>query len=275
MKALLFDCDGVLAETERDGHLVAFNAMFELCHLPVHWSSDDYSRLLRIGGGKERLATLLDDPTTWLAAGSPATPADRREIVVEWHRVKTRLFTDLVNQGALPPRPGVRRLVNEALAAGWTVAVASTSAEESVRAVLNGAVGLEVAESIPVFAGDIVARKKPDPAVYTYALEQLRIDPAHTVVVEDSQNGLRAASAAGLRTVVTVSGYTKHEDFTGAALVLSSLGDPGAEPIEVIADPLGLGPGGVVELSDLSALMNTTPASAVQAPAFSRTVHER
>lgn len=274
MKALLFDCDGVLAETERDGHLAAFNAMFELFDLPVHWTSNEYGRLLRIGGGKERLATLLDDRNTWRAAGSPATTTDRHDVVAAWHRTKTRLFTELVDQGAVPPRPGVRRLVTEALSAGWTVAVASTSAEESVRAVLNGAVGSELAESIPVFAGDIVARKKPDPAVYTYALEKLSLIPADTVVVEDSRNGLLASSAAGLRTVVTVSGYTRGEDFTGAALVVSSLGDPGAEPIAVLADPWGLAPVGSVKLSDLTQLMSLTPTSAPMAPTIPGNAHE-
>jgi HAD superfamily hydrolase (TIGR01509 family) len=273
MTALLFDCDGVLADTERDGHLVAFNAMFESLALPVRWSSDEYSRLLRIGGGKERLKTLLDDEGVRSRVGSPATAAERREIVAEWHRVKTQVFTELVNQGAVPPRPGVRRLITEALDAGWTVAVASTSAEMSVRAVLRAAVGPELSEAIPVFAGDIVSRKKPDPAVYMYALKELRITPDRAIVVEDSQNGLTAALAAGLRTVVTVSDFTRDEDFTGASLVVSSLGDLDAEPIQVLADPTGLAPLGLVELSDLARLIDPPEPAAGNAPALSRTVH--
>ncbi|MFF0341368.1 HAD-IA family hydrolase [Kribbella sp. NPDC004875] len=255
MTALVFDCDGVLGDTERDGHLPAFNATFEQFGLPVRWSVEQYGRLLRIGGGKERLATALDDPEVWRAAGSPATPEERADVVATWHRAKTKTFTDLIAAGVVPPRPGVRRIITGALAADWTVAVASTSAEPSVRAVLAGAVGADLAATIPVFAGDVVPRKKPDPAVYELTVRELGLDPAETLVVEDSRNGLLAATGAGLRTVVTVSGYTRNEDFTGAALVLTSLGDPDGEPLEVLADPFGIGPSGALELADLTRLL--------------------
>ncbi|MGW7681652.1 HAD-IA family hydrolase [Kribbella sp. NPDC054772] len=256
MTSLVFDCDGVLGDTERDGHLPAFNATFEQFGLPVRWSVEEYGRLLRIGGGKERLATALDDPAVWRAAGSPATPEERADVVATWHRAKTKTFTDLIAAGVVPPRPGVRRTITAALAAGWTVAVASTSAEPSVRAVLAGAVGADRAATIPVFAGDVVPRKKPDPAVYELTVQELGLDPAETLVVEDSRNGLLAATGAGLRTVVTVSGYTRDEDFTGAALVLSSLGDPDGEALEVLADPFGIGPSGALELADLTRLLD-------------------
>lgn len=134
------------------------------------------------------------------------------------------------------------------------MAVASTSAEPSVRAVLAGAVGDEVAATIPVFAGDVVLRKKPDPAVYQLTVDQLALDPAGTVVIEDSRNGLLAALGAGLATVVTVSGYTRDEDFTEAALVLTSLGDPDGERLEVLADPWGVRPVDALGLSELSRL---------------------
>ena len=259
MTALLFDCDGVLGDTERDGHLPAFNATFEQFGLPVRWSVEDYGRMLRIGGGKERLATVLDDPEVWRAAGSPATAADRAEVVATWHKAKTKIFTDLVAAGVIPPRPGVRRVITDALREGWTVAVASTSAEPSVRAVLAGAVGDEVAATIPVFAGDVVPRKKPDPAVYQLTVDQLGLDPAGTVVIEDSRNGLLAALGAGLATVVTVSGYTRDEDFTEAALVLTSLGDPDGERLDVLADPWGVRPVDALGLSELSRLAGRPP----------------
>ncbi|MEU8224185.1 HAD-IA family hydrolase [Kribbella sp. NPDC048915] len=259
MTALIFDCDGVLGDTERDGHLPAFNATFEQFGLPVRWSVEEYGRLLRIGGGKERLATVLDDPEVWRAAGSPATPEERADVVATWHRAKTKTFTDLVAAGVIPPRPGVRRIITDALAAGWTVVVASTSAEPSVRAVLAGAVGDELAATIPVFAGDVVPRKKPDPAVYELTVRELDLDPADTLVVEDSRNGLLAATGAGLPTVVTVSGYTRDEDFTGAALVVTSLGDPGGERLEVLADPWGVAPADALELADLSRLTGRVP----------------
>lgn len=261
MTALLFDCDGVLGDTERDGHLPAFNATFEQFDLPVRWSVEDYGRLLRIGGGKERLATLLTDPEVWRAAGSPVTEQERVEVIVTWHRAKTEAFTKLVAAGVIPPRPGVRRVITGALDAGWTVAVASTSAEPSVRAVLAGAVGEAMASTIPVFAGDVVPRKKPDPAVYQLALDELAVDPAETLVVEDSRNGLLAAIGAGLPTLVTVSGYTREEDFTGAALVVTSLGDPDGERLEVIADPWAVSPQGAVTLADLASLAGRAPSA--------------
>ncbi|MEV0802352.1 HAD-IA family hydrolase [Kribbella sp. NPDC050281] len=264
MTAIIFDCDGVLGDTERDGHLPAFNATFEQFGLPVRWSVEQYGRLLRIGGGKERLATVLDDPEVWRAAGSPATPEERAEVVATWHRAKTKAFTDLVAAGVIPPRPGVRRIIMDALAAGWTVAVASTSAEPSVRAVLAGAVGAEVAETIPVFAGDVVPRKKPDPAVYELTVKELGLDPAETLVVEDSHNGLLAAGGAGLATVVTVSGYTRDEDFTGAALVVTSLGDPGGERLEVLADPWDIEPVDALSLTELSRLAGRPPHDETQ-----------
>ncbi|HEY4568952.1 MAG TPA: HAD-IA family hydrolase, partial [Kribbella sp.] len=170
------------------------------------------------------------------------------------HKYKTKTFTDLIAAGVVPPRPGIRRIITEALAAGWTVAVASTSAEQSVRAVLTGAVGPGVAARIPVFAGDVVPRKKPDPAVYELTVHQLALVPQSTLVVEDSRNGLLAATGAGLTTLVTVSGYTRDEDFAEAALVVSSLGDPDGEQLEVLADPWNIEPAGALTLGELARL---------------------
>ena len=206
MTGLILDCDGVLADTERYGHLPAFNATFAHFGVPVVWSEGDYAERLRIGGGKERMAGLLAEPGLAERAGLPAGEAERRDLLAEWHRYKTAAFTRLVAEGALPARPGVRRVITAALDAGWTVAVASTSAEASVRAVLEHAVGAEAAARIPVFAGDVVPAKKPDPAIYRLALERAGLDPADAVVIEDSRNGLLAATRAGLPCVVTVNG---------------------------------------------------------------------
>lgn len=156
--------------------------------------------------------------------------------------------------GLLPGRPGIRRIIADALDAGWTVAVASTSAEASVRAVLRHAAGEASYEQVHVFAGDVVAAKKPAPDIYLKVLEDLGLDPSECVVVEDSGIGVAAAVAAGLTTVVTVSSFTAEDDFTGAALVLSDLGDPGAPPT-VIATPAGFVPAGEVALEDLTALI--------------------
>jgi HAD superfamily hydrolase (TIGR01509 family) len=245
--ALIFDCDGVLADTERYGHLPAFNATFEHFGLAAHWSPEEYGEKLRIGGGKERMASLFDDPS--FAA------AHKKDDLTTWHRTKTAIFKQLVEDGKLPARPGIARIIGEALQAGWTVAVASTSAEASVRAVLENAVGPDTASAIPVFAGDIVPAKKPDPAIYLLTVDKLGLDRAQTLVVEDSRNGLRAATGAGLACLVTVNGYTRDEDFTEAALVVSGLGDPGRPPVQVLANRGTARPGAYLVLDDLRACL--------------------
>jgi len=251
IRALILDCDGVLADTERYGHLVAFNQTFAEFGLPVRWSLDDYRDKVRIGGGKERLASLLT-PEFVAAAGLPADQAGQQAAVAAWHKRKTEIYTDLVASGAVPPRSGVARIVGEALAAGWRVAVASTSAQPSVVATLKRAVGSEQASVVKVFAGDIVPRKKPAPDIYLVALEWLRLPAGRAVVIEDSRNGLLASTGAGLATVVTVNDLTRDEDFSEAALVVSALGDPGGERAVVLADRAGVTPGDWITLTDLA-----------------------
>ena len=253
MSALIFDCDGVLADTERYGHLPAFNATFAEHGLPVQWDEDEYAERLKIGGGKERMASLFADPEFVRAAGVPDDEQGRADVLAQWHRSKTATFKKMVADGALPPRPGISRIIPEALAAGWTVAVASTSAEESVRAVLVNAVGKEAADRVPLFAGDVVPAKKPDPAIYLLAVENLGLDPRDTLVVEDSRNGLRSAVGAGLPCLVTVNGYTREESFDEAVLVVSELGDPGRPPVEVLANRAGVEVGDYVTLDVLRA----------------------
>jgi HAD superfamily hydrolase (TIGR01509 family) len=255
MTALIFDCDGVLADTERHGHLPAFNQTFEAFGLPVRWSEDDYGIALRIGGGKERLASLLT-PEFVEAAGLPTDRDAQLAEVAKWHKHKTRLYVDMAQAGALPPRPGIARIVNEGRVAGWHLAVCSTSTEPSVRAILEAAVGAEIAAEFLVLAGDVVPAKKPAPDIYLLALERLAIGAHEAIVVEDSRNGLLAAVGAGLTTVVTVNGYTQDEDFSGAALVVSSLGDPSGIETTVIADRAGASPGAFVTLDDLARLIS-------------------
>ena len=253
MPALIFDCDGVLADTERDGHRPAFNQTFAEAGLDVRWSVEEYGVKLKIGGGKERMASLLTDDFV-RANGLPTDPEGQKELLAGWHRRKTDLYKEAVRAGRLPGRPGIARIVKDAIAADWTLAVASTSAEESVRAVLEHAVGAQDASHFAVFAGDVVPAKKPDPAIYLLALEELGVAPDDAIVVEDSRNGLLAAVGAGLRCVVTVSSYTEQEDMSEAALVVSSLGDPG-EPARVLANRSGARPGDEVTLADLEACL--------------------
>lgn len=260
MTALIFDCDGVLADTERYGHLPAFNATFEEYGLPARWDEDEYAVRLKIGGGKERMASLFAEPGFVRAAGIPDSEIERQQLLADWHRTKSAWFKKLVTDGQIPARPGIARIIPEALRAGWTVAVASTSAVESVRAVLEHAVGAETAAEVPIFAGDAVPAKKPDPAIYLLTLDQLDLDPADTLVVEDSRNGLLAATGAGLPCLITVNGYTRDEPFDEAALVVSELGDPGRPPIEVLANRSRAQPGDHITLADLRACMGTDAA---------------
>ena len=161
----------------------------------------------------------------------------------------------MVQQGRLPPRPGVARIAAEVIEAGWSVAVASTSSEASVRAVLEHVVGAGSASRFEVLAGDVVPKKKPAPDIYLLALERLGADPANTLVIEDSRNGLLAAAGAGLPCLVTVNGYTEAEDFSEAVLVVTSLGDPGAEPTKVLSNRGVPDPGDYITVDDLNACL--------------------
>lgn len=251
MSALVFDCDGVLADTERDGHRLAFNQTFREFGVPVEWDEEEYGRRLQIAGGKERMASVLT-PEFCAANGLPTDPDGQAALLAEWHRRKTAIYTEMVADGRLPTRPGIRRIITEAQDAGWGLVVASTSAEPSVRAILEQAVGPErSARFDEVLAGDVVPKKKPAPDIYLLALERLGVPASEVLVVEDSRNGLLAADAAGLRCVMTVNGYTEAEDNDEAILVVSSLGDPGGEVTRVIANRSAARPGDYVTLADL------------------------
>ena len=217
MQALIFDCDGVLVDTERDGHRVAFNAAFRAAGLTAEWSVDRYGELLTTGGGKERMRRHFDE------AGWPAGAGDRDALILQLHHAKTDLFMQIIDSGALPLRPGVARMVDAALAAGMQVAVCSTSNERAVAAVVRVLLGPDLAARITIFAGDAVAKKKPDPAIYTLATTTLNLDPAACVVIEDSHIGLSAAKAAGIHCIVTKSAYTADEDFTDADRIVPDL----------------------------------------------------
>jgi HAD superfamily hydrolase (TIGR01509 family) len=259
MPALIFDCDGVLADTEKDGHLRAFNQTFDYFKLPVSWSVADYAERLKIGGGKERLKSLLT-PEFIINAKLPSDSEEQSATVAEWHRFKTEIYTELVEQGVMPARPGIARIINEANEAGWKLAVASTSHEKSVRAVLNHAVGNKLAAKFSIFAGDIVSKKKPAPDIFLLTLEKLAVTADEVIVIEDSNNGLMASTSAGIRTVVTISSFTTEENFDSASLVISSLGDyaPG-ERTTVLKNPNNLELLEVVTLNDLNNILKTPP----------------
>ncbi len=260
MSTLIFDCDGVLSDTEREGHLPAFNQTFREFGLPVQWSEAEYGERLRIGGGKERMASLLTDEFV-TAAKLPREREAQLAEVARWHKRKTEIYTQMVAAGRLPPRPGITRLIGEALEAGWTLGVASTSARPSVLAILECAAGkANAARFSAVLAGDVVARKKPAPDIYELALGQLHAARADTLVIEDSRNGLLAAHGAGLKTLITVNGYTAAENFDEAALVVSDLGEPDA-PMRVLANRSAAAPGGCIRLADLAACLRASAAA--------------
>jgi HAD superfamily hydrolase (TIGR01509 family) len=257
VSTLIFDCDGVLADTERYGHLPAFNQTFKEFGLPIEWSEEEYGRKLLIAGGKERMASVLT-PEFVTANGLPEDAEGQAEELAKWHKRKTAIYTEMVAAGQLPPRPGIRRIIADAEDAGWTLAVASTSAEAAVRAILDYAAGHERAARFDlVLAGDVVPRKKPAPDIYLLALERLAVPAADALVIEDSRNGLLAAVGAGLRCVMTVNGYTEEEDNSEAILVVSSLGDPDGEKTTVIANRSAARPGNYVGLGDLEACLAT------------------
>jgi beta-phosphoglucomutase-like phosphatase (HAD superfamily) len=246
--ALIFDCDGVLADTERFGHLPAFNQTFAELDVPLRWDAEEYGRLLSVGGGKERIRHALTAERIE-SAGLPTDEDELAGLIADWHAHKTQVFRRMVADGKLPPRSGVKRLAEEALEAEWDVAVASTSALSSVESVVRSSLGENLAKRIPVFAGDLVAEKKPAPDIYLAAMTAIGCGPGEGVAVEDSRNGLLAAVRAGLPCVVTRTAYTLEEPMDEASIVVSELGEPGATPPVVeanrtgveISGPLGLG----------------------------------
>ena len=257
-KALIFDCDGVLGDTERHGHLPAFNQMWREFGVPWQWTVGQYGEKLKISGGKERMAALFTEPDFLRAFTPPADEIKRRELLASWHSRKTAIFQKTVASHRIPPRPGVKRLTEEALARGWKLAVASTSAQAAVEAMLRHAVGEETFYHFSaVLAGDIVENKKPAPDIYQLAARRLSVAPESCVVIEDSPNGAAAAAAAGMRCVVTVSGYTRAQDFPSASLVLTSLGDPAGESSEIIANRSLARPRRCLAVGDLEVLLRS------------------
>jgi HAD superfamily hydrolase (TIGR01509 family) len=252
-RGLIFDCDGVLADTELHGHLAAFNEMWKKLGVPWQWSAAQYAEKLKIGGGKERMASLFLDKEFRQVFAVPESEEDRKALLARWHKEKTAIYQQIIASGSIPPRSGIKRIAEAALAAGWKLAVASTSAKPSVEAVLNHVVGESTAKRFTVLAGDVVAAKKPAPDIYLLASKNLGIAPENCVAIEDSRNGLLSADSAGLPVLVTTSWFTTEEDFSEARLVVSALGDPGGERSMVRENRIGRPLGEYVTLEDVAA----------------------
>jgi beta-phosphoglucomutase-like phosphatase (HAD superfamily) len=246
--ALIFDVDGTLADTERDGHRVAFNRAFREAGLDWEWSAELYRSLLGVTGGKERIRHYLDQHNRTFDR-----PADLAGFVADLHRRKTRHYSAMMEQGTIPLRPGVERLLREARDAGVRLAVATTTTPENVSALVRSTLPDGAMDWFEVIgAGDIVPRKKPAPDIYQWVLREMQLKGGNVIAFEDSAHGLRAARDAGIdRVVVTVNGYTAAQDFSAASVVLDTLGEVGA-PAQGMAGPAPTN--GRVDLSFLAKL---------------------
>ncbi|KAL7480110.1 hypothetical protein ACHAW6_005821 [Cyclotella cf. meneghiniana] len=249
VEAILFDCDGVLADTERDGHRLAFNRAFQLNGIEEDWSEHRYGKLLEVGGGKAGWWFVDCDSNSlctgmffsnkermtahWNEVGWPdAIPEEgRADKVLELHLQKTDMFMELIDEGAIPLRPGVLRLVDEAIEKGVKLAVCSTSNEKAVSNLVKTLMGTERASRFRIFAGDMVKKKKPAPDIYLMAVDEMGLDKSRCVIIEDSHIGVGAAVAAGISCLVTKSSYTADEDFTGSKKIVDELGDDAASGV--------------------------------------------
>ncbi|MCD6576527.1 MAG: HAD-IA family hydrolase [Anaerolineaceae bacterium] len=223
IKAFFFDQDGVIIDTEKDGHRVAFNETFKAFGLDAEWSVEDYHSLLQVGGGKERMRHYHHTK----GFGIELTPEAEESFIKKLHQYKTDTFIRLLESNKLPLRPGIRRIMQEINEMGLVLAVTTTSNQRAAQAVAT-----KILPEIHfdfILAGDVVKVKKPNPEIYLMAMERAGLKPEECLVIEDSRNGVAAAHAAGIRVIATTNFYTEKEDLSLADIVVTCLGDPDGE----------------------------------------------
>ncbi len=245
IKAIIFDQDGVIIDTERDGHRVAFNETFKEFGFDVEWGVDKYHELLQVAGGKERMRHHLHTD----GFGVEVKPEEEDDLIKKLHKRKTEIFIELIESGKLPLRPGVKRLMKEGMDKGLIVGVCTTSNEKAAQAV-----AYKILKDIKfefVLAGDIVSKKKPDPEIYLLGLKEGKLKPEECIVIEDSRNGVLAAKAANMNIVATTNIYTEKEDLSEADIVVTCLGEPDGEKGQLKQGGQGLDFDGVLHIDQL------------------------
>ena len=245
IKAVFFDQDGVIIDTERDGHRVSFNMTFKEFGFTDEWSVDYYHELLQIAGGKERMKHHMQTR----GFSKPIPPEQVEDLIKEMHKRKTAIFVELIESGKLPLRPGIHRFMQEAMQAGLKIGVCTTSNEQAAKAITERVL-TDIHFDI-VLAGDVVSHKKPDPEIYNLALARTGLKPDEVMVVEDSRNGVLAAKAAGTHVIVTTNPYTEKEDVSGGDLIVTCLGDPGGEKGRLTKGGQGLQFDGVLRVKQV------------------------
>jgi HAD superfamily hydrolase (TIGR01509 family) len=245
IKAVFFDQDGVIIDTEKDGHRVSFNMTFKEFGFSDEWSVEYYHELLQIAGGKERMKHHLQTK----GFSKPVPPEQVDDLIKEMHKRKTAIFVELIESSKLPLRPGIRRFMKEAMQAGLKIGVCTTSNEQAARAI-TGKILADIKFDI-VLAGDVVAHKKPDPEIYNLALSQTGLQPDEVMVVEDSKNGVIAAKAAGCHVIVTTNYYTEKEDVSAGDIIVTALGDPDGEKGKLVKGEKGLMTDGVLHVKQV------------------------
>jgi HAD superfamily hydrolase (TIGR01509 family) len=234
LKAIIFDMDGTLADTE-EIHRQAFNAAFDEFRVPCHWSQSEYKQLLSISGGRERIRLYLHNHD--LGGDQPESIPELARML---HNRKSEIYRQKLMDGHVVLRPGIRRLIREAVDKGILLGIATSSSMKNVETLLKVALGDNASRLFKtIVTCDIIEEKKPSPAVYHYALNQLGISAKYCIAIEDTHNGNLSALAAGLKTVITTHMFTTDDDFAGSSLVLNQLGEPGHPAIFFAGNPHG------------------------------------